>query len=447
MIQTILIASITIDSAVNEIKNTDASMSYHARTLAKVIATRWLSDIINDTITDKNEFNRFLTLNMSLDKKIAYIVVSGKKGNIIAGDINRDWVNYNGTTTEALSRIVKSAPVHHGFKSVNVDIKTGKETIGNIRIVFSMAPVRKKMIMSIITWSSIGAAFIFIGIVGAFFVSKKVTNPLSKIINAMRKVEGGDLEQKVDVTTSDEIGHMAGAFNKMVDGLRERELIKDTFSRYVSKQVAEKILKEKDYLGLKGEKRIVTVLFADIRGFTSLSEKMPPEEVIRLLNEYFSVMIDIIFKYGGMLDKFIGDAIMATYNAPLNQKRHELKAILTGLEMQKANSRMNERRMANNEPQINVGIGINTGEAIAGNVGSEKRLEYTVIGSEVNLAQRIEAQTQKGQLLISEKTYDAVKEYTEVIKLNPVHVKGIAEAVQLYSVINVNVHEDFNENT
>ncbi len=446
LIQFVLISTITFYSARTEIKKSYQEMSSYAKMMAKVVAVKWISDIIHSEMAVRPELDRFIDVMMSLDDRIACIAVSDNRANIIAGNLNTKWIEFSGDKINAISRLMDKELKHKGFKSVAVNIESEGSVSGNIKIIFSLSSLKKKVFVSFITWLGLGLGFIFLGVIGAFFISKKITKPLSEIADAMSHVESGDLTKKVNITSSDEVGAMGRAFNKMVDGLNEREFIKDTFSKYVSKQVADKILKEKDYLKLKGEKRIVTVLFADIRGFTPLAETMPPEKVIDILNQYFSMMIDVVFQYGGVLNKFIGDAIMVTYNAPIDQRYHELRAILTGLEMQKKIAEMNKKRLERGEQQINIGIGINTDEAVAGNVGSSERLEYTVIGSGVNIAQRIESSTEKGQLHISEKTYEAVKDYVEVIKLSPVQVKGISEPVQLYSVINAKIPEDFYEN-
>ncbi len=442
----VLITSITVKSARTEADNTYEEMSNYAKMMAKVVAVNWIKEIVGNDRAVKDDLSRLINVMMSVDERIACIVISDNNRNIIAGDISRKWVEFSGSKLEALPKLLDSDLKQEGFKTVSVSIDTDGAVNGNIRIIFSLSSLKEKITRSLVLWLAIGLSFIAVGIAGAFVIANRLTVPLNKVVDAMSRVEAGDLEQKVHVKTSDEIGIMAGAFNKMVEGLREREFIKDTFSRYVSKQVADKILKEKDYRNLKGEKRIVTVLFADIRGFTPLSETLPPEKVIGILNEYFSIMIDVVFKYGGVLNKFLGDAIMVTYNAPLDQRYHELRAILTGLEIQERVAKINEKRRLNGETQINMGIGINTGEAVAGNVGSSERLEYTVIGAGVNLAQRIESSTEKGQLHISEKTYNAVKDFIEVLRLEPVRVKGISEPVQLYSAIKAKVPEDFYEN-
>ncbi len=443
--QTVLIAAVMFRTIRSEVDMTYSSMSAYGRMMAKVIAGRLISEIIVGDAAKSGELNRFINVVMSFDARIACVVVSDRDRKVLAGEINRTWVDYDGTREAALTQLVQNESAYKKFKSVALDIDSDGQHLGTIKIIFSLAPLRRQILFSVLLWMSSGIALIGLGVAGAFIISKKITNPLNKVAGAMKRVEAGDLEQRVEIETRDEVADMGHAFNKMVEGLREREFIKSTFSKYVSSQVADRILKEKDFLNLKGEKRVVTVLFADIRGFTPLAESLPPEKVLEILNKYFSKMVDIVFRYGGLLNKFIGDAIMVLYNAPLDQKYHELRAILTGIEMQKEIARINEERRQHGEIQINMGIGINTGDAVAGNVGSELRLEYTVIGAGVNLAQRIESHTAKGQLLISESTYDAVKEHVEVIRLEPMQVKGISKPVQLYAVINANIPEDFNE--
>lgn len=447
LLQTTLITAVIAGSVRSETATAYHAMSSYGKMIAKVIAGRWITDIVRDSRSDLADLDQFVRVTMSFDDRIAGVIISDSSGKIIAGDINSRWVEFSGDKQAVLAELLKTTAGPKQFKTIDVNIESEQSVIGAVRIIFSLSSLRKQVVASATRWVLIGSCFIVIGIIGAFLTAKRITAPLSTVMAAMSSVASGDLNQSVSVRKADEVGKMAGAFNKMVEGLREREFVKDTFSKYVSKQVADRILREKDYLNLKGERRIVTVLFADIRGFTPLAEALPPEKVLDILNEYFSIMIDIVFTYGGVLNKFIGDAIMVTFNAPLDQKYHELRAIFTGLEIQRQIASINRTRIARSEPQINIGIGINTGEAVAGNVGSAARLEYTVIGSGVNLAQRIESSTEKGQLHISETTYTAVKDFVEVIKLEPVKVKGIAEPVQLYAVINAKTPEDFHENS
>ncbi len=215
----------------------------------------------------------------------------------------------------------------------------------------------------------------------------------------------------------------------------EKERVKDTLSRYVSHQIAEKILTEG--MNLSGERRNATILFCDIRDFTRMSEKMEPEEVTGFLNEYLRRMVDVIFEYGGTLDKFVGDEIMAIYGVPVSTGRDEEMAVRTAMRMKEVLADMNERRAGKGRETIRFGIGIHTGEVVAGNIGSHRRLEYTVIGQTVNMASRIEALNKflGTDILITEQTYAQVHHLVDVEKQRLVRVKGIEQPIQTYRII------------
>ena len=200
--------------------------------------------------------------------------------------------------------------------------------------------------------------------------------------------------------------------------------------------VAERILSEDDDLALRGEVRHVAVLFLDVRGFTTISEKLTPAEVVALLNEYFDVVVDRVGAHGGTVNKFIGDAAMCIWGAPKPAEQAERSAVLCALEIQARAAQLSTERKRRGLTTVGFGIGINAGEAVAGNLGAAKRLEYTVIGDAVNLAQRIESQTKVAgaPVLISETTYAVVKDQIVAEALPPVKVKGKAEPVALYAV-------------
>jgi len=208
---------------------------------------------------------------------------------------------------------------------------------------------------------------------------------------------------------------------------KEKKWLSSVFGKYVSSQVAKEIMeKGADALKLKGHKKTVTILFADIRGFTAMSEKLPPEKVVSFLNKYLSKMTNIIFQHGGTLDKYVGDEIMATYNVPLDQKDHALAAVKTAMQMQKTIKKMGK---------LHYGIGINTGKAIVGNIGSEKRLDYTVIGDSVNLASRLCSACPKDYIFISESTYSLVKDKIKTKPAGKIKVKGKAKPIAVYEVL------------
>ena len=222
--------------------------------------------------------------------------------------------------------------------------------------------------------------------------------------------------------------------NRVVDLLVEDELAKvmQLFRRYVAPKVVDKILHnagQKD-MDLSGELREVTVLFADIRNFTTIAEKLPPHKVVELLNTYLGQMTQVIFRYDGTVDKYIGDCIMAIFNAPVKQEKHAEKAVEAGLKILEKISELQK-----NGENISVGIGINTGRAVIGNIGTDLHLDYTVIGDAVNIASRLCRIAPPGELLISDQTYSLVEKDFEVEERSEHQFKGKARAVKVYNVL------------
>lgn len=218
---------------------------------------------------------------------------------------------------------------------------------------------------------------------------------------------------------------------------RERKKIKGAFSYYVSKSVVNEMLKDPKRLKLGGDKRDLSVLFSDIRGFTTISESLSPEELVSLLNEYLTVMTDIVFKYEGTLDKYMGDAIMAIYGAPLELPDHPQRACYSALEMIESLRKLNEKWIKEGKTPLDIGIGINTGVMMVGNMGSQQRFDYTVMGDAVNLGSRLEGANKSYQtnIIISESTYERIKNDFFCMELDSVRVKGKKVPVKIYQLL------------
>jgi adenylate cyclase len=221
------------------------------------------------------------------------------------------------------------------------------------------------------------------------------------------------------------------------------EMIKHAMGKYVSNDVMKKIISNLDKLKLGGIRTTVTILFVDIRNFTQMSEKLPPQEVSSVLNEYFSVVEPLIAKYSGIVNKYMGDGLLAIFGEPIQNEQHALNAIKCGVEIIENVKILKEKLLSEGKPKIDVGIGINTGEVFAGNIGTEERFEYTVIGDNVNLANRIESYNHllKTQFLISENTYELVKDSVEVVRLSQVKIKGKSKPIDIYEVLRINDNE------
>ena len=227
--------------------------------------------------------------------------------------------------------------------------------------------------------------------------------------------------------------------HKFVIENRNKEKVKSAMGKYMSQDVMKKVIQNIDNLGLGGKKSTVTVLFADIRGFTSMSEQMSAQQVSEILNEYFTEMEPIITQYNGVINKFIGDAVMAIFGEPIQDKNHAQNAVKCAYSMLEKVKELQKKWAKEGKPKIEIGIGVNTGEVFVGNIGSVNRMEYTVIGDTVNLASRLESYNKiyKTKLLISSTTYEEVKSFTDVIKISDVQIRGKANKMDIYEVLKV----------
>lgn len=283
-------------------------------------------------------------------------------------------------------------------------------------------------------------AILFVSILIVYFFSKTISKPIRALTRETMKIEEGNFNMEITPTTSDEVGLLTESFVHMSRGLEERERIKSTFGKFVNKEIAEQALKGNLTLG--GVRKEATIFFSDIRSFTAISESLMPEQVVEFLNQYMTRMVNCINETHGVVDKFIGDAIMALWGVPVSSgsaKDDALNAIKATLKMRYSLIEFNKDRGTPDKPFIKIGCGLNTGDAIAGQIGSEERMEYTVIGDAVNLASRIEALNKPfgTDILISEHTYELIKEHIIVEAMPHITVKGKAAPLQIFAVVNL----------
>jgi len=285
--------------------------------------------------------------------------------------------------------------------------------------------------------------FILAQIFSILAFRRNIQRPINRLIEQMGRVARGDLGTRSSVLTGDEIGSLKGHFNLMVEGLQERERLRDTFGRYVSMEIAEKLMRSGD-IDLSGEEIETTVMFTDIRDFTSFSERHTPKELVEFLNLYLSYMVMPIQSQRGVVNKFIGDAIMALFSPVFGVEDHAAAALRAALGMRAALEDFNA--LGRYEP-IRHGVGLHTGPLVAGSVGTEHRREYTVIGDTVNVASRIESQTKifDTDILLSEETFTALPGHSDLTAgdlpgqnrfqaTEPVTLRGKSEPVALYRV-------------
>jgi adenylate cyclase len=270
----------------------------------------------------------------------------------------------------------------------------------------------------------------------ALWIARGISQPVRALAAHTRQVAAGDYTPRIELRRDDELGQLATAFNQMTAGLAERDRVRDLLGKVVSPEIAAQLLQSDLKLG--GEEREVTVLFSDLRDFTTFSERMPPAELLALLNRYLDRMSGIVEKHGGVVDKYIGDAIMALFGAPVAAPDSANRAIAAAREMDAALAALNRELAAEGKPPLVFGVGINTARVIAGNMGSKTRLNYTVIGDGVNLASRLEGLTKEKsyetRIIISEATLRAAQKTPRARELGVVTVKGKAAPVKIYAL-------------
>lgn len=271
------------------------------------------------------------------------------------------------------------------------------------------------------------------------FISRRITGPITKLAKATIPISEGHFDQVVipEVTKArkDEINILCHSFSEMIQGLKDREKVKGVLNKVVSKEIAEEILKGNISLG--GEEKQATIVFADIRNFTHLTEKMDPKDVIELLNTCMTKISSVVDEFGGVIDKYIGDEAMALFGAPVTHADHAKKACLSALEMIKKIEEWNLERTQKGLPLVHIGIGICTGVIVAGNMGAENRLNYTVLGANVNLGARLCSLAKPKEILITKNTVESagVKEAIDIVEMEAVILKGFTEPVPVFRII------------
>jgi adenylate cyclase len=282
----------------------------------------------------------------------------------------------------------------------------------------------------------IGVAVLILSGLVSFGFSQRITQPLEELVRGTQLVIEGRYDQRLPVRRNDEMGRLAESFNRMLAGLQERERFRSAMQKVVSREIADELLKGEIKLG--GEIRFASVLFADIRGFTGLSESIAPQQLVGFLNEYLTLMGQAVERNHGVIDKYMGDSIMAVFGAPLSHATDVDNCLQTALDMIWCLKEFNYRRAWQSERPISMSIGINTGPVVAGNMGSEDRLNYTVLGDAVNLAYRLEGLTRLYcvDCIVSEFTLRECKANFHFRELDLVRVKGRSGSVRIFELWN-----------
>jgi class 3 adenylate cyclase len=273
------------------------------------------------------------------------------------------------------------------------------------------------------------------GVPVCFGLSLYFASPISRLRKGTEAIGKGDFTHRVKIRRNDELGDLGNAFNQMSAGLSEREFIRETFGKYVAPEIRDEILAGR--ITLDGEKGVATLLFSDLRNFTPYVENNTPEEVVKSLRLYFTAMQRIITDHGGFVLQYVGDEIEAVFGLPVKVENHAEQAVRAALEMREALIKLNQDRLSQKLEPFLHGIGIHTGEVLAGNSGSVDRLAYTMIGESVNLASRIQGLTKTVgcDILINEDTANQLRGTYQMAKEEPYMVKGYSKPITVYQVL------------
>lgn len=327
--------------------------------------------------------------------------------------------------------LVREYPAYVTFAS---PILFKKTTVGYSVITFSTAFIKEKFNQAVWRLALIAVLALVAAAIVSFPLASRLIAPILTLLKGTKEIALGNLDFRISHARHDEIGALVDSFNNMASELKKKEILKGAFSRYVNPHIAEEIMKTPAAVRLGGQRSSITVIFADIRGFTELSRVRPPEEVVEALNLYFTLITEIVFYFNGTVDKFIGDAVMSVFGSPVKDDRHLEQGVKAAVAVKQAVSRVNAIRQGRGLDALDIGIGLNSGTAIVGNMGSHMRMEYTAIGDMVNVASRLCGAALGGEIVVTGTVYASVREHCTAEAAPARELKGIGQAVDLYCI-------------
>jgi adenylate cyclase len=277
-------------------------------------------------------------------------------------------------------------------------------------------------------------AIIVIGLGVAIIYGVRFSRPVSQLVRATQEIARGNYQYRVPIKRNDELGNLGTAFNRMGQELWKNAMAQKSFGKYVGSEVLDMILANPETTWLKGTSNEASIIFGDVRGFTKFAEARAPEQVVEALNAYLEIATGVIIKFGGYIDKFIGDAVLGVFGLPVSRQDHVERAVRAALYLQEE---LRKQSTGGNDLLAAVGISIHTGTVVAGNVGSQSRMEYTVIGDTVNLASRLNAFAGAGEVIVSQQIKAQLGDLIETVSLGRLPIKGKSEPVEVFKVIRI----------
>lgn len=405
-----------------------------------------LAKLASEPILSENSLNlRMLTTNLGQDEKILGAGIYAHSGELLSSTgiqprlsstfsesaevIASPWFRHtaNGSPERLISFI---APANYqGVRVGSVVV-----TLSASQMDQAAASARNAIVYATLAMTILASLL-------AYWLSRRLSLPIHHLMEATRAIDRGDLAIRIDQRRNDEIGFLFEGFNNMAAGLLKKSQVEQVFSRYVSKNVADKVLANLDEVRLVDRPIEATVLFADITGFTAMSEKLQPSQVSELLNEYFSYISRACSLYSGVVDKFIGDCAMLVFGVLDDDTDHAFNAVSCAVLIQQLAAQLNEQRRADGRPEVHFRIGINCGAMLAGNLGSDERMEYTVVGDAVNLASRLCSEAEPDQIIIRQQLFTMLQPRIVAQAGQTLPIRGKSAPIQIYSVQDIH-HKD-----
>jgi adenylate cyclase len=402
---------------------------------AEVLA-RQLAAAGKEALLTKDDLGAFSAVkDLQKNPGVAYAFIQDHKGVIFAHSEQKrkgtPWPGQPPEEPQSVEVSVQGSPILES--AVPISVKHGDKAlrVGTARVGVSLAELASAVRAQKLSFVGITSLYVGLGLLISFTLGRLLTQQIVVLMAGMRVVSEGNLNRLVPVTNGDETGKLAETFNDMILKLRE----KIHMEKYISTSTLQAIknLKDDQRITLGGERRHVTVLFSDIRGFTTLSEALPAEDVVHILNVYLNLQAEVIENRGGVVDKFVGDEVMALFT----EEDGEYQAALAAREIQNFVKSLNEARAHFGKRIVEVGVGLNCGPVIMGNMGSERRMDYTVIGDAINAAARLCGKAGGGQIVASRTVTDKFGDRVKTRELEPMPLKGKKDPMKVAEILDV----------
>ena len=379
---------------------------------------------------------RNLVSDLGISDRAARLALLAEGGALL-GDVDGELLAIARSLGEGERRQVVGGGARWLVQRVHLKDIGGDRKIADLVLAYNLDQRLETLLAGVGLLVGVAAGMLLFALLVSVLVSSRMSRPIQELSAAANRVARGDLDVQVQVGTRDEIGLLGEAFNRMTDGLKERDRIKRTFKRYVAPDVVEYLLDNPEATQPGGERRRLTMLFSDLAGFTTISEDREPEEVVRLLNRYLGMVSERLVERGGTLDKYMGDGVMAFFGAPIPRSDDAVGACLSALDHQAVVAELNRDLAGTGLPELQVRVGLHKGDVIVGNIGGEQSQDYTVIGDAVNLAARLEPvnKVYGTRVIASEDVWNEAHERFEGRELDSVRVKGKSRAVRIFEIL------------